>query len=84
MSEKFIFSFNGVNIENPITMAEAIDIARKKAIAGRTTRLRIGNILLGTYAPNPASPITFTHPLTHETKKVECCLVDCVLPKNEY
>lgn len=84
MKEKFIFSFNGKEVENPITMEEAIDIARKKAISGRTTRLRIGNILLGTYAPNPASTITFTHPQTRETEKVECCKVDCVLPKNEY
>lgn len=84
MKEKFIFSFNGQVVENPITMEDAIDIARKKAISGRTTVLRIGNILLGTYYPNPASPITLTNPTTREQTKMECCLVDCVLPKNRY
>lgn len=82
-TETFIFSFNGVKIA-PMTMADAIEMARKKAIDGRTVRLRIGNVLLGTYSPDPASPITYTDPNTRKTSLVECCKINLVPLANKY
>ena len=82
-TETFIFSFNGVRFDNPITMADAIEMARKRAIAGCTVRLSIGNVLLGTYFHNP-EPLYYTEPRTRTKRLVERCSVNLVPLANEY
>ena len=84
MKEEFIFSFNGVSGDVPMTMEAAIDSARNRAIAGKTVVLSVGKVKLGTYSPASDSPRRYKDPITKEDRFEPFCEVKHGLPAREY
>ena len=82
--EKNIYRFNGIEVPN-LTMAEAVDMARKRVLdQGKTVILRVKNsagawITLGTYSP--VSPDLWEYRQNPDDNKSPLIPVVCSQPK---
>lgn len=90
--EKFYFQINDVQLPLPITMEEAIGRCRDNAINHQTCQLFVKNkrgtwTYLGTYKPDPESPVPYTFTLPDNTKRtipVEVCIAEPAVPKYKH
>lgn len=92
-NEYFNFNFNGEQHPLPLTMQAAIDKCREAAINKKQTtvlavRSKRGTwAYLGTYEPNPESPIPYTIKCKDGTKLtayIDACLSDPAVPKYQH
>ena len=91
--EKFYFKLNDLQLPLPITMAEAIDHCREKAINKKESfSLFVRNkrgywTYLGYYEPSPSSPIFYTYKLEDGTPRsvpMDICHSDPAVPKYQH